>query len=178
MTQNVCVLKEKDHFNQAWVKPSQNTRSALLLFHFFLPFYDFSNQIFITAESLKQFTWSAGDTKIDIRDVPFLQHKQKLTRMTLCACGEGFRWFWPRVTESGVSGGPPQGRVICQMAFSRFPGPDLSFARRSISIFSRRPGTCGRTGQSQKRGPVERGGRERCWENEGGGGLRGECERL
>lgn len=37
-----------------------------------------SNLIFITAESLKQFTWSASDMKIDNCDPPFLPGKQKI----------------------------------------------------------------------------------------------------
>lgn len=43
-----------------------------------------SNLIFITAESLKQFAWSASDRKIDNCDPPFLPGKQKRRAEVMC----------------------------------------------------------------------------------------------
>lgn len=45
-----------------------------------------SNLIFITAESLKQFTWSAYDMKIDNCDPPFLPGKQKWRAGVMYEC--------------------------------------------------------------------------------------------
>lgn len=45
-----------------------------------------SNLIFITAESLKQFTWSASYMKIDNCDPPFLPGKQKRRAVVTWDC--------------------------------------------------------------------------------------------
>lgn len=52
--------------------------------NFFPPPPLVSNLIFITAESLKQFTWSASDMKIDNSDPPFLPGKQKWRAEVTC----------------------------------------------------------------------------------------------
>lgn len=58
----------------------------LPLIQFFSPSPLVSNLIFITAESLKQFTWSASDMKIDNCDPPFLPGKQKRRAVVMCEC--------------------------------------------------------------------------------------------
>lgn len=56
------------------------------LVHFFYPSPLVSNLIFITAESLKQFTWSASYMKIDNCDPPFLPGKQKRRAVVTWDC--------------------------------------------------------------------------------------------
>lgn len=84
---------------------------------FFLPpLLLLSNLIFITVESLKQFTWSAGDMKIDSCDPPFLPGKQKWRGRryvraraiwNVCVCGKrcgGVNHAWA-VGEEEEGGG-------------------------------------------------------------------------
>lgn len=60
--------------------------STSLSYNFFYPSPLVSNLIFITAESLKQFTWSASYMKIDNCDPPFLPGKQKRRAVVMWDC--------------------------------------------------------------------------------------------
>lgn len=56
----------------------------LVIFFFFSLTLLVSNLIFITAESLKQFTWSTSDMKIDSCDPLLLPGKQKRGAVRAC----------------------------------------------------------------------------------------------
>ena len=66
-----------------------------------------SNLIFITAESLKQFTWSAGDMKIDNCDPSVSARQTEMEGPRLCAIGHFFSFFfaWMVWGKGGGRGG-------------------------------------------------------------------------
>lgn len=78
--------EQSDRQEKSRHRAGEQGQHFLLLFFFslspshpiFFPPSLLSNLIFITAESLKQFTWSASDMKIDNCDPPFLPGKQKI----------------------------------------------------------------------------------------------------